>query len=142
MSKAFAFAGVRLGYLAADPAVIDALRLVRLPYHLSALTQTAAVAALRHTDEMLANVDRIRAQRDRIVRELPALGFSPCESAANFVMFQGVEDTRRVFDELVARGIIIRDNGIPHSMRVTAGTEAETTAFLNALGELGERGIR
>lgn len=142
MSKAFAFAGVRLGYLAADPAVIDALRLVRLPYHLSALTQTAAVAALRHTDEMLANVDRIRAQRDRIVHELPALGFSPCPSASNFVMFQGVEDTRRVFEELVARGIIIRDNGIPHSMRVTAGTEAETTAFLNALGELGERGIR
>ena len=136
MSKAFAFAGVRLGYLAADPAIVDALRLVRLPYHLSALTQAAASAALRHAGVMLANVDRIRAQRDRIIAELPALGYRPCESQANFVMFGGVADPPAVFDALVSRGIIIRDNGIPHCMRVTAGTAAETTAFLAALAEL------
>jgi histidinol-phosphate aminotransferase len=133
MSKAFAFAGVRVGYLAADPAVIDAMRLVRLPYHLSALTQAAAVAALRHADAMLAMVDEIIVQRDRIIAELPALGFDPVPSAANFVLFGGVASPRDLFEGLLADGIIIRDVGIPHHLRVTAGTERETTRFLEAL---------
>ncbi|WP_292876674.1 histidinol-phosphate transaminase, partial [Microbacterium sp.] len=89
MSKAFAFAGARVGYLAADPAVVDALRLVRLPYHLSALTQAAATAALRHASTMLAMVDDIVAQRDRISATLSALGFQPFESWTNFVLFSG-----------------------------------------------------
>ena len=133
MSKAFAFAGVRVGYLAADPAVVDAMRLVRLPYHLSALTQAAAVAALRHADAMLAMVDEIIVQRDRIIAELPTLGFDPVPSAANFVLFGGVTSPRDLFEELLADGIIIRDVGIPHHLRVTAGTERETTRFLEAL---------
>ncbi|MDM4762542.1 histidinol-phosphate transaminase [Galbitalea sp. SE-J8] len=137
MSKAFAFAGARLGYLAADPAVADALRLVRLPYHLSALTQAAAVAALRHAPEMLAMVDDIRSQRDRMLRELPALGYSAHDSWANFVLFGGVRDPRAVFEALLGEGIIIRDIGIPNHLRVTAGTEAETSAFLDALAALG-----
>ena len=87
MSKAFAFAGARLGYLAADPAVTDALRLVRLPYHLSALTQAAAVAALAHAPEMLAMVEDIKLQRDRMLIDLPELGFPVHDSAANFVLF-------------------------------------------------------
>lgn len=136
MSKAFAFAGVRLGYLAADPAVTDALRLVRLPYHLSALTQAAATAALRHSSEMLAMVGEIRAQRDRISAELPALGYTPLESWSNFVLFGGVTDPAATFEALLAQDVLIRDVGIPHHLRVTAGTTAETTAFLNALATL------
>jgi histidinol-phosphate aminotransferase len=136
MSKAFAFAGARLGYLAADAAVADALRLVRLPYHLSALTQAAAVAALRHAPEMLGMVADIQEQRDRIIRELSALGYLPHESWANFVLFGGVEDPHGVFEALLAEGIIIRDIGIPGHLRVTAGTAAETTAFLDALGRI------
>jgi len=136
MSKAFAFAGVRLGYLAADPAVTDALRLVRLPYHLSALTQAAATAALRHAPEMLAMVDDIRGQRDRIVAELPALGYTPLESWSNFVLFGGVDDPNAVFEALLEHDVLIRDVGIPHHLRVTAGTKAETTAFLEALASL------
>jgi histidinol-phosphate aminotransferase len=136
MSKAFAFAGVRLGYLAADPAVTDALRLVRLPYHLSALTQAAAVAALAHTGEMLAMVDDIRVQRDRIVTELAAMGFSPLRSGSNFVLFGGVADPRAVFEALLAEGILIRDMNIPNHLRVSAGTEAETSAFLAAIARL------
>ena len=66
MSKAFAFAGGRLGYLAAAPAVIDALLLVRLPYHLSSLTQAAALAALRHADDTLASVAHLVAERGRV----------------------------------------------------------------------------
>lgn len=137
MSKAFAFAGARVGYLAADPAVIDALRLVRLPYHLSAITQAAAVGALAHTAQMLRMVDDIRAQRDRIERELPALGFTPYPSAANFVLFGNVHDPSATFEQLLERGIIIRDIGIPHHLRVTAGTEAETSEFLSALADIG-----
>ena len=142
MSKAFAFAGVRLGYLAADPVIADALRLVRLPYHLSALTQAASVAALAHADEMLAMVDDIAAQRDRIIAELPALGYRPWPSEANFVLFEGVENPQATFQALLERDILIRDVGIPNSLRVTAGTAEETTFFLESLAALGAGGAR
>ena len=135
MSKAFAFAGARLGYLAADPAVIDALRLVRLPYHLSALTQAAAVAALAHSDEMLATVDDIIDQRDRMIAALPELGYSPVPSQTNFVLFGGVADPSAMFTTLRDQGILIRDVGIANHLRVTAGTDAETTIFLDAVGQ-------
>lgn len=136
MSKAFAFAGVRLGYFAADPAVADAVRLVRLPYHLSAITQAAAIAALEHADVMLAQVDRIRTQRDRMVEEIAALGYKPYRSDANFVLFGGVADPAAMFDEFARRGILIRNTGPDDCVRVTAGTEAETDAFLTALAEI------
>jgi len=136
MSKAFAFAGARLGYLAADPAVIDAMRLVRLPYHLSALTQAAAVAALAHAPEMLAMVDDIKLQRDRMVEVLTELGYTPWPSAANFVLFGGVADPEGLWQQLLDRGIIIRNLSIPGHLRVSAGTAAETTAFLEAMREL------
>jgi len=137
MSKAFAFAGARVGYLAADPAFIDALRLVRLPYHLSALTQAAATAALHHAPTMLRMVDEIVAQRDRISATVEALGYRPYESWTNFVLFDGVEDSAATWHALYERGILVRDVGIPHHLRVTAGTEEETTAFLDALASVG-----
>ncbi|GAA4187694.1 histidinol-phosphate transaminase [Microbacterium oryzae] len=137
MSKAFAFAGARVGYLAADPAVIDALRLVRLPYHLSALTQAAASAALRHADTMLGMVDEIVEQRDRISATLEALGYTVYPTWSNFVLFGGVEDTRATWQALYDRGVLIRDVGIPGHLRVTAGTEEETSAFLDALAAIG-----
>lgn len=136
MSKAFAFAGVRLGYLAADPAVVDAFRLVRLPYHLSALTQAAGIAALRSAPAMLAQVDAIKAQRDRMIRELTGLGYEPWPSESNFVLFGGVEDPKATFETLVAAGVIVRDVGIPHTLRVTAGTPEETDVFLAALAAM------
>ncbi|MEY4618437.1 MAG: hypothetical protein RL101_623, partial [Actinomycetota bacterium] len=133
MSKAFAFAGARVGYLAADSAVVDALRLVRLPYHLSALTQAAAEAALAHSGTMLSMVDDIRFQRDRMVVELTAMGLDPYRSDANFVLFGGVADPEAVFDALLERGVLVRNVGIPNTLRVTAGTEAETGQFLSSL---------
>lgn len=133
MSKAFAFAGARLGYLAADEAAVDALRLVRLPYHLSALTQAAATAALKHSDAMLAMVDDIRTQRDRIILELTEMGLSPYRSDANFVLFGGLENSNAVFQNLLAAGVLVRDVGIPGTLRVTAGTVSETSGFLTAL---------
>jgi len=136
MSKAFAFAGARVGYLAADPAVIDALRLVRLPYHLSALTQAAALAALRHAPVMLRMVDEIVTQRDRMSATLEALGYEAYESWTNFVLFGGVDDPAATWQGLYDRGVLIRDIGIPGCLRVTAGTEEETTAFLEALASI------
>lgn len=136
MSKAFAFAGARVGYLAADPAVTDALRLVRLPYHLSAFTQAAATAALAHADEMLSTVADIVRERDRMARALPELGFTPVPSSANFVLFGGVDDPNAVFEALLEHDVIVRDVGIAHHLRVTAGTASETTAFLGALGRI------
>jgi histidinol-phosphate aminotransferase len=140
MSKAFAFAGVRLGYLAADPAVTEALRLVRLPYHLSALTQAASIAALAHAPAMLAVVDNIRSQRDRLLRELPALGYRAHDSWANFVLFEGLTAPHATFEALLARDILIRDVGLPGALRVTAGTAEETGVFLDALADLGPGG--
>jgi histidinol-phosphate aminotransferase len=141
MSKAFAFAGARVGYLAADPVIADAMRLVRLPYHLSALTQAAAIAALSHTPEMLAMVDDIKAQRDRMLVELPKLGYQPHDSWANFVLFGGVEDPARVWQQLLDRDILIRDLSIPNHLRVSAGTDSEVTEFLEALADIGRADI-
>ncbi|XPP26294.1 MAG: histidinol-phosphate transaminase [Leucobacter sp.] len=140
MSKAFAFAGVRLGYLAAEAAVIDALRLVRLPYHLSALTQTAALAAIRHAEEMLATVADIRDQRDRLAASLTELGYFVHPSGANFLLVDGFADPGATFEALRTQGILIRDLGIPGHLRLTAGTEAETTALIEALRALGPGG--
>jgi histidinol-phosphate aminotransferase len=135
MSKAFGFAGGRLGYLAAHPAVVDAVQLVRLPYHLSALTQAAARAALAHREVLLATVDAIRAERDRIVATLRSRGVPVAESDANFVLFAvGPRQTaHEVWSHLLARGVLVRDVGLPGWLRVTAGTPAENDAFLSAL---------
>jgi histidinol-phosphate aminotransferase len=135
MSKAFAFAAARLGYLAADPAVVDALQLVRLPYHLSVLSQAAALAALAHADELLATVQDVKEQRDRLVREIRALDLEVVESDANFVLFGEFADQRLTWQALLDRGVLVRDVGLPGWLRVSAGTEDETGAFLKALAD-------
>jgi histidinol-phosphate aminotransferase len=136
MSKAFGMAGLRVGYLAADPAVVDALQLVRLPYHLSALTQAAARTALAHTDELLATVDAVKAQRNRIVATLPGLGLTSVPSDANFVLFGRFPDAAAAWQGLLDRDVLVRDVGLPGWLRVTAGTPEETDGFLTALGEV------
>ncbi|MGO2003288.1 histidinol-phosphate transaminase [Arthrobacter rhombi] len=136
MSKAFALAGARLGYLAAAPEIADALRLVRLPYHLSAVTQATANAALKQVDALLATVEDIKGQRDRIVSELTRLGLKPAVSDSNFVFFGGLEHSSATWQGLLDAGVLVRDVGIAGHLRVTAGTEAETTAFLHALEAL------
>ncbi len=135
MSKAFALAGARLGYLAADPALCAALRLVRLPYHLSTLTQMAAVAALKHADLLLATVDSLRAQRDRLARGLAELGLRPVPSDANFVLVGGFADAAATWQSLVDRGVLVRDVGIKGHLRITAGTPEQTDAVLSALAD-------
>lgn len=136
MSKAFALAGARVGYLAADPDLTDALRLVRMPYHLSDPTQAVALAAIRHDRSLLATVEAVKQQRDRIVEQLQALGYPPVPSDANFVLYGGLDDARRTWEALLERGVLVRDVGIEHHLRVTAGTPEETSAFLQAMADL------
>ncbi|MFE3319604.1 histidinol-phosphate transaminase [Nocardia sp. NPDC059195] len=130
MSKAFAFAGGRLGYLAASPAVIDAILLVRLPYHLSVVTQAAARAALRHADETLGSVAELAAQRDRVAAALAALGFDVIPSDANFVLFGRFTDAGAAWQHYLDAGVLIRDVGIPGYLRATIGLAAENDEFL------------
>ncbi|MEX3654495.1 MAG: histidinol-phosphate transaminase [Mycolicibacterium fortuitum] len=136
MSKAFAFAGGRLGYLAAAPAVIDALLLVRLPYHLSVLTQAAACAALRHADDTLGSVATLAAERDRVSAELTRLGYRVIPSDANFVLFGDFADAPATWQRYLDKGILIRDVGIPGFLRTTIGLAEENDAFLAASADL------
>ncbi|MET9216469.1 MULTISPECIES: histidinol-phosphate transaminase [unclassified Nocardia] len=136
MSKAFAFAGGRLGYLAASPAVIDAILLVRLPYHLSVVTQAAARAALRHADETLGSVAELAAQRDRVAAALTAQGFEVIPSDANFILFGRFTDAARAWQHYLDAGVLIRDVGIPGYLRATVGLAAENDEFLRVSADI------
>ena len=136
MSKAFAFAGGRLGYLAAAPAIVDACRIVRLPYHLSAQTQAVASVALRHADEMLARVDDLRATRDELLRRGPQLGFEVVDSDANFVLIGRWADRHAAWQQLLDQGVLVRETGPEGFLRVSAGTPEEMAAFYDALARV------
>jgi histidinol-phosphate aminotransferase len=136
MSKAFAFAGGRLGYLAAAPAVVDAVRSVRLPYHLSALTQSAARVALAHADELLARVDELRVRRDETVSWLRETGLRAADSDTNFVLFGTFDDRHAVWLGLLDRGVLIRETGPDGWLRVSIGSSDDMAAFRAALREV------
>ncbi len=140
MSKAFAFAGARLGYLAAAPAMVDALLLVRLPYHLSALTQAAARAALRHSAATLDSVALLVAERERVSAALVDLGFAVVRSDANFVLFGGFADAHATWQRYLDHGVLVRDVGIAGHLRVTVGTPGENDAFLAASAAVLQQG--
>jgi histidinol-phosphate aminotransferase len=137
MSKAFAFAGGRLGYLIAAPAVIDAMLLVRLPYHLSSITQAAARAALRHADDTLGSVAKLIAERERVTEALTGMGFRVIPSDANFVLFGEFADAPATWQRYLDAGILIRDVGIPGYLRATTGLAEENDALLKASAEIG-----
>jgi histidinol-phosphate aminotransferase len=136
MSKAFAMAGARIGYLAAAPEVVEKLLLVRLPYHLSAVTQAVARAALALAAEPLATVAKLRTERDGLVAWLRQRGLSVADSDANFVLFGEFESRRAVWQGLLDRGVLVREVGPPRWLRVTVGTPDEMAAFRAALDEV------
>ena len=138
MSKAFAFAGARIGYAIAHEEVIKALQLVRLPYHLSAITQAAGIAAIEHANRLLREVDRLKSARDEVASQLNELGLNVVPSDANFLLFGGLDrlspgSRERVWQALLEDGILIRDVGIAGYLRVTIGTDEENTAFIKSL---------
>jgi histidinol-phosphate aminotransferase len=136
MSKAFAFAGGRLGYLIATPAVIDAMLLVRLPYHLSSVTQAAARAALRHADDTLGSVATLIAERQRVSAALSGMGFRVVPSDANFVLFGQFADAPTAWQRYLDAGVLIRDVGIPGYLRVTTGLAEENDVFLQTSAQI------
>lgn len=136
MSKAFSFAGARVGYLLAHPSVVDAMMLVRLPYHLSTLTQGAALVALDFKVELLSGVAMLRVERDRVASSLRELGLTVLPSQANFLLFTGFQTSSpQLWQEMLDRGILIRDVGLSGYLRTTIGTGAENEKFLDALRE-------
>ncbi len=136
MSKAFALAGARVGYLAADPDVVRAMLLVRLPYHLSALTQAVARVALAHSGELLSTVTAICAERDLLVDRVREIGLTAADSETNFVLFGTFADRHAVWQALLDRGVLVREAGPPGWLRVTVGTPAENFTFRSALDEV------
>ena len=137
MSKAFAFAGARVGYLVSDVAVKDAMMIVRLPYHLSALTQAAAQVAIDHRAELLGGVATLIAARESVVKALGEMGLTTIASSANFVLFSGFkQEAPQLWAALLEKGVLIRDVGLSGYLRVTIGNEAENNLFLSALKEL------
>jgi histidinol-phosphate aminotransferase len=137
MSKAFAFAGARVGYLVSDVAVKDAMMIVRLPYHLSALTQAAAQVAIDHRAELLGGVATIIAARESVVKALGDMGLTTIVSSANFILFTGFkQEAPQLWAALLEKGVLIRDVGLSGYLRVTIGNEAENTLFISALKEL------
>jgi histidinol-phosphate aminotransferase len=136
MSKAFAFAGGRLGYLVAAPALVEAMLLVRLPYHLSVVTQAAARAALRHASETLGTVAELAAERERVSEELSGMGFQVVPSDANFVLLGRFTDAPAAWRGYLERGVLIRDVGIAGHLRATIGLRGENDTFLAASADL------
>ena len=136
MSKAFAFAGGRLGYLVAAPAVVDAMLLVRLPYHLSVVTQAAARAALRHASDTLGSVAELSAERDRVAAALGRQGYDVVPSDANFLLFGRFSDAAATWQRYLDDGVLIRDVGIPGYLRVTIGLAHENDRFLTVSAAL------
>lgn len=137
MSKAFAFAGARVGYMIAHPAVVDAMRIVRLPYHLSAITQAAALVALEFQGELLATVSSLITERESVALELKKLGLDVLPSSANFLLFTGFgKSPQTLWQELLDEGVLIRDVGLLGYLRVTIGTEDENKKFIAALRKI------
>ncbi|MEK9736409.1 MAG: aminotransferase class I/II-fold pyridoxal phosphate-dependent enzyme, partial [Candidatus Nanopelagicales bacterium] len=136
MSKAFALAGARIGYAIARPEVVNALRIVRLPYHLSTVSQAVARVALAHRGELQAQVELLRAERDELVRWLRAAGVSAVDSDANFVLFGRFADRHRAWQALLDRGVLVREVGPEGWLRVTVGTPEENAVFRAALAEV------
>jgi histidinol-phosphate aminotransferase len=142
MSKAFALAGARVGYLAGAPEICDAIRVVRLPYHLSAVTQATALAALRHAPELLGKVDQLRAERDATVTWLRGRGLLVADSDANFALFGTFRDRHAVWQGLLDRGVLIRETGPDGWLRVSIGTADEMQTFKEALTQVMEEAER
>ncbi len=137
MSKAFAFAGARVGYLVADPVVKDAMMIVRLPYHLSSITQVVAQVALDFKDELLSGVETLIKSRESLIASISSLGLTTVKTDANFILFTGFkQDAHELWSDLLKKGVLIRDVGLSGHLRVTIGTETENKLFISALEEL------
>jgi histidinol-phosphate aminotransferase len=138
-SKAMGLAGLRVGYLLAAPELAREVGKAVLPYNLNVFSQTAAeVAVEMFEEELRPRVERIVAERERLFAELGGIeGLSPVASRANFMVVRSAAGPRRVYEEMLSRGILIRDvSGYPmlgEYFRVSVGTPEENDQLLRAL---------
>jgi histidinol-phosphate aminotransferase len=138
-SKAMAMAGLRVGYLLADPALVREVNKARLPYNLNFFSQAAAQAALAEPQALRESVERIVAARQELFRSLTRIpGVRPYPSQANFILFElESAEPKAVFESLFRRGVLVRDvSGYPRlgrCLRVSVGSEEENGSFLAAL---------
>lgn len=140
-SKTWSMAAARLGYLVGPKWLVEEIDAVVLPYHLDAAKQIAGALALEFTNDMNSRVREIVASRDQIESAFSTLPVDFWPSGANFILFRprGM-DGRKVWSELVEKGVLIRDcsswPGLTNCLRVTIGTPEENDLFLKSLSEV------
>jgi histidinol-phosphate aminotransferase len=138
-SKGYSMAGIRLGYLVAQPEIVDQLMKVKDSYNCDALSLTAGVAALKDQEHLEWNRARILSTRRRLTERLRALGFTVPESQANFVWATGGPPAAETFQRLKNHRILVRlmsYPGFPPGLRISIGTDLEIDQLLEVLGSL------
>jgi histidinol-phosphate aminotransferase len=140
-SKAWGLAGLRIGWLASTEEIAREIRKVKLPYSLNMISESIAITALEHREVRDSNVARTIEERERVMRELRSVPqIKPFPSWANFIAFRTFRYSKEVFDELCARGILVRNVSsyprMKNCLRVSIGTPEENNRFLAALREI------
>lgn len=134
-SKAHGLAGIRVGYAIGHPEVIASIDKTLFPFAVNALAQAAAIAAIDSMDEIQARVDRILAERARVIAALSADGWQLPDAQANFVYLPLGARTDEVYLGLEKRGVVTRPFS-NEGIRVTIGSEEQNTRFLATLAEV------
>lgn len=138
LSKSYSLAGIRFGYAVGNAGLIGALLKIKDSYNVDRITQVVARAAIEDQAHMQGNVARIKATRQRLTRELSALGFDVSESATNFLWARPVHmDARAVFERLKDEGVLVRyfpGERTGRHIRITVGTDPEADRLLAVLG--------
>lgn len=134
-SKIYAMAGVRCGYAFAPKELVDAVNKVREPYNVNTVAQAGAIAALRDANELERRRLYIKDVREHFCTGLDELGLRYCKTQANFVLVR-FDDAEHVFNELLKRGIIVRDVFAHNALRITVGSGSDMNAVIKALKEI------
>jgi histidinol-phosphate aminotransferase len=135
-SKAWGLAGLRVGWLASTASTCREIRKVKLPYSLNIISEAVAATALDHGEIRTRNVANTIVERARMFDAMCQIdGVTPFPSRSNFIAFTTRRDAKDIFNDLHARGILIRDirAAVPNALRVSVGTPSQNDAFLEAL---------
>jgi histidinol-phosphate aminotransferase len=135
-SKVHGLAGLRVGYGFMPAELNDVVHRVRNPFNVNSLAQAAALAALDDEDNVRRVVERTRSGKEYLYKELDGLGLKYAPSEANFILVDTGLDSRKVFEELLKKGVIVRPGaflGFPTCIRVTIGDESGNGKFIEAL---------
>lgn len=138
-SKIYGLAGIRVGFGAAPQEIIQSILKVKEPFNVNALAQTAATAAIGDEKHVIRSQTLIMQERERFYESFRQLGISYTESMSNFVLVELGPESEAIYDQLLARGLIVRHGktwGLPFHVRITIGTPEENNSLLTALGDI------